>query len=116
MENSVINKKTEISDLLKEYKELIILYSEYIKNKYYFFSLEETLNDEEENDIQDLRKEHFNLGVDFREFVNKYNIDHCLIKESIINTFLKEKLPTYILKGEEPVINDNLKEQQQSTN
>ena len=47
MENSGINKKAEISDLLKEFKELIKLHSskvsEYLKNEYYFQDIEQNL-------------------------------------------------------------------------
>ena len=57
MENPVINKKAEISDLLKEFKDLITLHSnevsEYLQNRYYFSDLEETLNDE--NDFNTLK-------------------------------------------------------------
>ena len=56
---SVINKKIEISDLLNEFKELINLHStkvsEYLKNEHYFLDLENTLNDEDENDLDYLR-------------------------------------------------------------
>ena len=47
MEKAVIKKKTEIFDLLEEFKELINLHSdkvsEYLKNEYYFQRLEEKL-------------------------------------------------------------------------
>ena len=111
MENYVINKKAEISDLLTDFKELINLHSskvsEYFKNEYYFQDLESTLNDADENDIDYLRKQHYDLGREFRQFAIEYNIDHSLIKESTINTFLRKKLFNLVLKGEEPVIDDN---------
>ena len=47
------------------------------------------------------------MGKEFRQFVIDYNIGHKLIKESTINTFLREKQFNHILKGEEPVIDDN---------
>ena len=111
MENSAINKKAEISDLLKEFKELIKLHSskvnEYLKNEFYFQDIEQKLNDNDENDIHDLRNEHYNLGLEFRQFVIDYDICHTLIKESTINTFLREKPFNHILKVEEPVTDDN---------
>ena len=114
MENLVIKKKAEILDLLTEFKQLIKLHnskvSEYLKNEYYFQDLEQKLDDKEESDIEDLRKEHYDLGKEFREIIIKYNIDRSLIKESTINTFLREKPFNHILKGEEPVIdNDDFK-------
>ena len=57
MEKAVINKKAEVYDLLKEFKELINLHSdivsEYLKNEYYFQGLEKKLNDEDEDDFED---------------------------------------------------------------
>ena len=110
MENSVINKKAEILNLLNEFKKLIKLHSdkvsEYLKNEYYFQDLEQKLNDEDENDIEDLRNEHHNLGKEFRQFVIDYNIDHSLIKESTINIFLRKKQFNHILKAKEPVIDN----------
>ena len=58
-----------------------------------------------------LNTEHFNLGVEFRQFVIEYNINHKLIKKSTINTFLKQKPFTYILK-EKP---NDLKKNKQIT-
>ena len=111
MENSVINEKAEISDLLKEFQELIKLHSskvsEYLKNEYYFQDIEQKFNDNDKHDIHDLRSEHYNLGLEFRQFAIDYDICHTLIKESTINTFEREKPLNHILKGEEPVIDDN---------
>ena len=67
MEKAVNTKKTQILDLLKEFKELINLHndkgSEYLKSEYYFQELEEKLNDNDENDLEDLKNEHYNLGL-----------------------------------------------------
>ena len=66
MQNSVITKKVEIYELLTEFKELINLHSdkvsEYLKNEYCFQNLENILNDDDENGIDYLRKEHHDLG------------------------------------------------------
>ena len=49
MEKAVNRKKTEISDLVAEYKELVNFHSdevsEYLKNEYYFKDMEEDFND-----------------------------------------------------------------------
>ena len=112
MKKAVNTKKTETSDLLTEFKELINLHSdkvsEYLKNEHYFQDLEEKLNDNDENDFEDLKNKHYNLGLEFRQFAIKYNINHKLIRESAINTFLKKKLFTHILKEK---LNDLEKEQ-----
>ena len=47
------------------------------------------------------------MGKELRQFFVDYNIDHSLIKESTINIFLRQKPFIHILKGEEPVIDDN---------
>ena len=47
------------------------------------------------------------MGKDFRQFVIDYDICHTLIKESTINTFLREKPIDYLSKGEEQVIDDD---------
>ena len=77
------------------------------KNEYYFQDLGDILNDEDENDIDYLRSQHHDLGKEFRQFVIDYDISDKLIKESTLNTFLREKPFTHVLKGEEPVIDDN---------
>ena len=47
MEKAINRKKTEISDLVAEYEELICLHSvrvsEYLKDEYYFINMEENL-------------------------------------------------------------------------
>ena len=56
MKKAVINKKAEIYDILKEFKELINLHSdkasEHLKNEYYFQGLEKKPNDEDEDDFE----------------------------------------------------------------
>ena len=117
MENPDINKKAEISDLHKEFKDLITLHSneisEHLKNEYYFSDLEETLNDE--NEFNTLKCSHYDLATEFRQFVIKYHIRHDEIKEPIIDNIIKIS-PHYILhekpmnnSREEPV--NNLREQ-----
>ena len=108
MEKAVNRKKTEISDLVAEYKELVNLHSdevsEYLKNEYYFKDMEEDFNDLD--DFEELKHFYYDLGVEFRQFVIKYNINHDLIKEETINIFLKQKPFGYLLKekhDEEPV-------------
>ena len=43
------------------------------------------------NDFEELKQFYFDLGVEFRQFVIEYNINHDLIKEKTINIFFKEK-------------------------
>ena len=97
-----IEKKTEIFDLLAEYKELVSLRSDkvskYLKNECYFKNMEEEFNDE--NDFEELKHLYFDLGHEFRQFVIEYNINRDLIKEKTINIFLKQKSFTY--PNEEP--------------
>ena len=89
MEKAVNRKKTESSDLVAEYKELVNLHedkvSEYFKNEYYFKNMEEDFNDMD--DFEELKHFYYDLGVEFRQFVIKYNINHDLIKEKTINVF-----------------------------
>ena len=108
MEKVVNRKKTEISDLITEYKELVSLHSdkasEYLKNEYYFKNIEEEFNDMD--NFEELKHFYYDLGVEFRQYVIKYNINHDLIKENTINIFLKEKPFAYFLKekpDEEPI-------------
>ena len=111
MENLIVKETAKIYDLLTEFKELINLHSnkvsEYLKNEYYFQDLKNKLNNEDENDIDYLRNQHYELGKEFRQFVIDYNINRKLIKKSTINTFLREKPFNHILKGEKPVMVDN---------
>ena len=44
------------------------------------------------NDFEELKQFYFDLGVEFRQFVIEYNINQNLIKEKIINIFLKQKI------------------------
>ena len=46
----------------------------------------------------ELKRFYFDLGVEFRQFVIKYNINHKLIKEKTINIFFKQKPFLYLLK------------------
>ena len=59
MENQLLTKRLKFLYLLNEFKELINLHSskvsEYLKNEHYFLDLENTLNDEDENDLDYLR-------------------------------------------------------------
>ena len=107
MENAINRKKTEISDLITEYKELVNLHSgkvsEYLKNEYYFKDMEENFN--HMDDFEELKHFYYDLGVEFRQFVIKYNISHNLIEEKTIKTFL-EKPFLHLLKekpDEEPI-------------
>ena len=108
MEKAVNRKRAKISDLIAEYKELVNLHSdkvsEYLKNEYYFKDMEENSNDMDH--FEELKRFYFDLGVEFRQFVIKYNINHDLIKEKTVNIFLKQKPFTYLLKeepDEEPI-------------
>ena len=120
MENSVINKKAEISNLLKEFKELIDLHSdkisEYLKKEYYFSELEDILNDKDENDFNSLKFSHCDLATEFRQFIIKYDIRHDEIKESTLDKIIKIS-PHYILhekpmnNSKEKPVNNDLKEE-----
>ena len=102
MENQVINKKVEIADILKVFKELISLHSDKIKDlpsyEYYFQNIEEDIEDEDENDLDYLENLHFNLVEQFKNFFIEYNIDYTpknkqpiiFQKKSTINNNLKE--------------------------
>ena len=120
MEKAVNRKKTEIFDLIYEYKELMSLHidkvSEYLKNEYFFKDLEENVTNE--NDFEELKQRYFDLGHEFRQFVIDYNIDHKLIKEKAINIFLKQKPFTYLLseKPNEKLIDYDLDKTQTINN
>ena len=55
MDNKVIDKKAEIVDILKIFKELISLHSNKIKDvssyEYYFQDIEEDIENDDENDL-----------------------------------------------------------------
>ena len=93
MEKAINKQKTEISDLVAEYKELVNIHndkvSKYLKNEFYFKQMEEDYN--EMDDFEKLKQFYFDLGVEFRQFVIEYNINHDLIKEKTIDIFLKQK-------------------------
>ena len=120
MEKSVINKKAEISNLLKEFKELFDLHSdkisEYLKKEYYFSELEDMLNDKDENDFNSLKFSHCDLPTEFRQFIIKYDIRHDEIKESTLDKIIKVS-PHYILhekpmnNSKEKPVNNDLKEE-----
>ena len=103
----------------KEFKELISLHSDKIKDlssyEYYFQNIEEDIEDEDENDLDYLETLHF------KDFLIEYNINQLPtinnLKRSIINNLRKlatnnnsEKQPV-INNLEESTINNNLKEQ-----
>ena len=93
MEKAINKQKTEISDLVAEHKELANIHndkvSKYLKNEFYFKQMEEDYN--EMDDFEKLKQFYFDLGVEFRQFVIEYNINHDLIKEKTIDIFLKQK-------------------------
>ena len=64
MEKAIHRKKTEISDLVAEYQNLVSLHSEYLKNEYYFKNMEEEFNSMD--DFEELKHFYFDLGVEFR--------------------------------------------------
>ena len=51
----------------------------------------------EMEDFEELKRFYFDLGVEFRQFVIEYNINHDLIKEKTINIFLKQKSFLHLL-------------------
>ena len=112
MEKAINRKKTKISDLIAEYKKLVNIHSdqvsEYLKNEFYFKQMEEDFNDMD--DFEELKQFYFDLGVELRQFVVEYNINHDLIKEKTINNFLKQKSFLCLLKekpDEEPIYYNN---------
>ena len=94
-----MDKKAEITDVIKIFKELIILQSNKIKDlssyEYYFENIEEDIGDED--NLSCLKGIHFNLVLQFKDFLVEYNINYVittdilkkskidLLKESIIN-------------------------------
>ena len=102
MEKAINRKKAEISDLYKDLHSDKI--SEYLKNEYYFKQMKEEFNDMD--DFEELKQSNFDLGVECRQFVIEYNINHDLMKEKTINVFLKQKSFIYRLSekpDEEPI-------------
>ena len=99
MENSVDNKKAEISFLLKELKKLISKHSdevsEYLKDEYYFQDTEDKIDDKKKISFSKLKYEYYDLAVEFRNFVLQYNISNDEIKESIVDN--RKTDPKYIL-------------------
>ena len=93
MEKAINKKKTEISDLVAEYKKLVNSHrdkvSEYLKNEYYFKQMEKNFN--EMDDFEELKHYYFDLGVELKRFVIEYNINHNLIKK-------KKKKKRYLSK------------------
>ena len=66
--------------------------------------MKEDFNDMD--DFEKLKQFYFDLGVELRQFVIEYDINHNLIKEKTINIFLKQKSFIYLLSekpGEEPI-------------
>ena len=67
MKKVINRKKTEISDLITEYKELVNLrsdkVSEHLKNEYYFKAMEETFNNMD--DFEELKQFYFDSGLEF---------------------------------------------------
>ena len=57
--------------------------------------MKEDFNDMD--DFEKLKQFYFDLGVELRQFVIEYNINHNLIKEKTINIFLKQKSFIYLL-------------------
>ena len=111
MEKAIDRKKTEIFDLVAEYKKLVDLHSdklsEYLKNEYNFKQMKEDFNDMV--DFEELKHSYFDFGVEFRQFI-KYNINNDLIKEKAMNIFLKQKSFIYLLSEklvEEPIDHSN---------
>ena len=112
MKKAINRKKTEITDVVAEYEELVNIHSdkvsECLKNEYCFKQMKEDFNDMD--DFEELKQFYFNLGVEFRQFIIEYNINHDLIKEKAINIFLKQKSFLHILKekpDEEPIDYNN---------
>ena len=92
--------KGEIAFLLKEFKKLIKLYDDkvkdYLKNEYYFQDIEEIINDEDINRFTKINFEYFSLAKEFRNFVLRYNASHDHITESVLNDIAKRPIE-YIL-------------------
>ena len=100
MENSTTIIRAEIGFLLKEFRKLIKIYNDkvknYLKNKHNFQNTEEIISDEDTNTFCTITLEYFKLAKEFRNFVLKYNVSHEYISESILNDIIKS--PTeYIL-------------------
>ena len=100
MENSTTIVKAEIAFLLKEFEKLIKIYNDkvgdYLKNKYYFQTTEEIINDEDINRFSKINFEYFNLAKEFRNFILRYNVNHDHISESLLNDIVKRSIE-YIL-------------------
>ena len=68
--------------------------------------MEEEFNDMD--DFEEFKHFYYDLVVEFRQFVMKYNINHDLMKEKTINTFLEQQF-LHLLKqkpDETPTINN----------
>ena len=93
MEKAIEEKKVEISEFIKKYKEIVHLninkIPAYFQDKSYFKYMEDDLNDMD--DFEELKKIHFDLGYEFREFDRSYDIKHSFISEKTINIFLRQK-------------------------
>ena len=99
MENKVMDKKGEIINVIKIFKELLSLRSNKIKDlssyEYYFEDIEEDIEDED--DLNYLKGILFNLVLQFKEFLAEYKTKYKptidllkkskidLVKESRIN-------------------------------
>ena len=95
MENKIMDKKAEITNGIKIFKELLILGSNKIKDlfsyEYYFEDIEEDIEDED--DLNHLKVILFNRFLQFKDFITenkiKYKPTTDILKKSKIG-LLKE--------------------------
>ena len=96
MDNKISSKKTEITTIVKKFKEILDLHSDKITERDLKISKkcvktkEDLVNDKDETDIEYLTCNCNNIGGVFKGFCLRYNIDHELKKLTInYSTFVE---------------------------
>ena len=98
MDNKVSSKKTEITTIVKKFKEILDLHSDKITERDLKISKkcvktkEDLVNDKDETDIEYLTCNCNNFGGVFKGACLRYNIDHELKKLTINNSTFVETL------------------------
>ena len=98
MDNKISSKKTEITTIVKKFKEILDLHSDKITERDLKISKkcvktkEDLVNDKDETDIEYLTCNCNNIGGVFKGVCLRYNIDHELKKLTINNSTFVETL------------------------
>ena len=115
MDHKVISKKTEITKIVKKFKENLDLHSDKVTERDLKLSKkciktnEDLVNDKDETDIDYITYNFNNIESVFKGFCLRYNIDHEFKKPTINNSTFVET-PEWIINKKcaiNPQNNDN---------